>query len=324
MDQAKMTARTEYNEPMPRRRTPPRVVSDLELRNIFEGGHDANPLPEMQKILALIIPDCGETFLNRLHADMNGIFAGKLLGFRESQAKYHDLRHTRSVALATLRLLHGMCCNGITLPPDVIRLGMVCAYFHDTGMLLTVRDDAATGAAYLKNHEERSIGFIRQYMHDNGFPSAYLDNCEAIINCTNLTVEPQQLTFESPEIRHVGFALGTADILAQMADRYYLECLPLLHLEQQDAGIQRHPSSLALMRQTTSFYHEVIERRLLTAFDNSCRFMRSHFQQRWHLDRNLYMEFITKNIAYLEDVLHWHDHGEGDLSRYLRRRQPKV
>lgn len=308
-----------------REKQPPvRHVSDREIRQIFEGGTDANPLEEMQVILVAIIPDSPESFLKNIHTDMNGIFAGKLRGFRESQVKYHDLRHTRNVALAALRLFHGLHCEGITLPPDVIRLGIICAYFHDTGMLLTVRDSAPSGAAYLKNHEERSVAFIRQYLRDHGFPAAYLDNCESIINCTNLTIEPESLTFESEEIKMAGYTLGTADILAQMADRYYLESLPLLYMEQQDAGIQQHPSSLALMRKTTAFYHEVIERRLHKSFDETCRFIRPHFRERWQLDRDLYMEFIDKNIRYLEDVLRWHDNGEGDLQLYLRRRQPII
>jgi len=301
-----------------------RHVSNREVRQIFEGGTDADPLEEMQVILATIIPDCPESFLVRVHRDMNGIFAGKLRGFRESQVRYHDLRHTRNVALATLRLFHGLHCEGITLPADVILLGMVCAYFHDTGMLLTVKDSAPSGAAYLKNHEERSIAFIRQYLHDHGYPTAYIDNCASIINCTNLTTSPAHLTFESEEIEIAGYVLGTADILAQMADRYYLESLPLLYLEQQDADIRQHHSSLALMRQTTTFYHEVIERRLLQDFKETCRCMRTHFRERWQLDRNLYLEFIDKNIKYLEDVLRWHDNGEGDLELYLRRRQPNL
>lgn len=301
-----------------------RHVSDREIRRIFEGGTDANPLEEMQAILAAIIPDCPETFLVRIHNYMNGIFAGKISGFRESQVKYHDLRHTRNVALASLRLFHGLHCDGITLPADVILLGMICAYFHDTGMLLTVRDSAASGAAYLKDHEERSIVFIRQYLHEHGYPTAYIDNCGSIISCTNLTTAPENLTFESEEIEIAGYVLGTADILAQMADRYYLESLPLLYREQQDAGIHQHRSSLALMRKTTTFYHEVIERRLFNDFKGTGRFMRTHFRERWQLDRDLYMDFIEKNINYLEDVLRWHDNGQGDLQLYLRRRQPKI
>jgi len=299
-----------------------RPISDRELRHIYEGGDDANPLAEMQSLLSAIDPGSPDDFLQKIHSDMNGIFAGKLRGFRESKVKYHDLRHTRSVALATLRLFHGMHYEDLTLPADAIRLCVMCAYFHDTGMLLTIRDSASSGAAYLKNHEKRSIEFIRQYLHDHGFPTAYIDNCASIINSTNLTIEPADLTFESEEIRTAGYVLGTADILAQMADRYYLECLPLLYLEQQDAGIQQHPSSLALMRQTSAFYHQVIEKRLRQGFNNTCGFMRTHFRERWQLDRDLYMEFINKNIEYLEEVLSWYDSGKNDLARYLRRRHP--
>ncbi len=300
------------------------TLSDRQLREIFEGGKDANPLTEMKRIFSAIASEGNDTFLEKIHVDLNKIFAGRFQGFRESHVKYHDLRHTRNVALATLRLFHGLHCEGVDLPLDVIKLGLICAYFHDTGMLLTIKDAELSGAAYLKCHEERSIAFTRRYLQENDYPTAYSDNCEAVINCTNLTIEPHDIAFDSLEIKLIGQVLGTADILAQMADRYYLECLPLLYLEQQDAGIQQHPSSLALMRQTTSFYHEVIEKRLHQAFDRRCDAMRTHFRQWWQVDEDLYLTFIHKNIEYLEDVILWHDRGQGDLSLYLRRQQPKL
>lgn len=301
-----------------------RTVSNRELRQIFEGGVDANTLPEKQLVYELLIPGASANFLAGLHNEINGIFAGETRGFRESWVKYHDLRHTRNVALATLRLFHGLECEGVRLPPDVIRLGIICAYFHDTGMLLTDRDKEPSGAAYLRNHEERSIDFLRDYLDDHDYPASYGDNCASIIECTNLTIDPVDIGFTSPEIELAGHVLGTADILAQMADRYYLEGLPLLYIEQQDAGIRHHQSLLALMRQTTTFYHEVIEQRLHVKFANIFRYMRSHFRVRWQLDRNLYLEFIEKNIHYLEDVLRWHDSGQGEMSLYLRRRQPTI
>lgn len=301
-----------------------RKFSERQLRAIFEGGNDANPLEEMQQIFSAIVPAGGTDFLEKVHVDLTRIFSGNFQGFRKSHVKYHDLRHTRNVAFATIRLFHGLHCESIVLPPDVIKLGVLCAYFHDTGMLLTVRDSELSGAAYLKCHEERSITFARQYIRDHGFPTAYMENCAAIINCTNLTVEPRDITFKSAEMEIAGHVLGTADVLAQMADRYYLECLPLLYMEQRDAGIQQHPSSLALMRQTTKFYHEVIEKRLHQAFKDRCEAMRTHFREWWQLDKDLYMEFINRNIKYLEDVVQRYDSGAGDLKRYLRRQQPKL
>ncbi len=300
-----------------------RQYSNAELREIFEGGPDTDPFPEIERIFAAIVPESGNGFIQKVHLDLTAIFSGKFQGFRESFVKYHDLRHTRNVTLAAIRLFHGLHCESIILPPDVIKLCILCSYFHDTGMLLTVKDAEPSGAAYLKNHEERSIAFARQYMHDHGFPIAYMDNCEAIIDCTNLTKKPETIVFESDEIQLAGHVLGTADILAQMADRYYLECLPLLYNEQQDAGIQQHPSSIALMRQTTGFYHEVIEHRLHHAFNNRLTAMRTHFREWSGVDSNLYLDYINKNIIYLEEVVRKYDSGEGDLDLYLRRRQPK-
>jgi hypothetical protein len=304
--------------------TSTRQFSGLELRQIFEGGPDTDPLTEIERIFAAIMPESGRNFVKKVHHDLTAIFSGRFQGFRESFVKYHDLRHTRNVTLATIRLFHGLHCESIVLPPDVIKLCIICSYFHDTGMLLTVKDAEHSGAAYLKCHEERSIAFARKYMHDHGFPIAYMDNCEAIINCTNLTLEPEDINFESEEIQLAGHVLGSADILAQMADRYYLECLPLLFNEQQDAGIQQHPSSIALMRQTTGFYHEVIEKRLHKTFNNRLTAMRTHFRKWWGVDSNLYLEYINKNISYLEDVVRKHDRGEGEMDLYLRRRQPKA
>jgi hypothetical protein len=109
-----------------------------------------------------------------------------------------------------------------------------------------------------------------------------------------------------------------------MADRYYLECLPLLYLEQRAAGIHQYSSSLELMRQTTWFYHQVIEQRLKIAFNDRASAMQVHFREWWQIDRNLYMEFITKNITYLERVISDCDAELACIDQYLRRRQPKT
>jgi hypothetical protein len=98
----------------------------------------------------------------------------------------------------------------------------------------------------------------------------------------------------------------------------------MLYQEQLDAGIELHSSSLELMRRTTQFFHEVIEYRLHTSFDDICTTMQTHFRQWWGIDRNLYMEQIEKNIRYLEYVVGKHDSGEGGLYNYLRRKQPQA
>lgn len=300
-----------------------RQCSDIELRDIFDSGLNTNPLPELVRIFNALLPTAGDSFIVQLHKDISAIFDGKMQGFRKSTVKYHDLRHTRSVVLATMRLFHGLQCEGHQLPEDVIKLGILCAYFHDTGMLLTIHDSASCGSAYLKCHEKRSIGFAKDYIHDLGLPNAYADNCEAIINCTNLDLRPELLSFESEEIELTGHVLGTADILAQMGDRYYLECLPLLYMEQKDAGIEEFASSLDLMRETATFYYEVIEKRLLVHFKSRCHAMQTHFREWWGIDRNLYLEFIEKNIQYLKKIVPSSGQDPALLDQYLRRKQPQ-
>lgn len=298
--------------------------SEMELLTIFESGTNTDPLPELLRIFSALLPAADQNFLIRLHNDISSVFEGKIRGFRQNTVKYHNLRHTRSVVLATIRLLHGLKCDGHQLSEDEIKLGILCAYFHDTGMLLTIRDSASCGSAYLKNHEERSIRFARDYISDHGLPASYADNCETIINCTNLNLKPQFLAFTSEDMELIGHVLGTADILAQMGDRYYLECLPLLFLEQQDAGIANFTSSMDLMRETAAFYYEVIEKRLLTHFQNRCVAMQSHFREWWGIDRNLYLEFIEKNIQYLKKIFPSSGQNPALLDEYLRRQQPKI
>ncbi|MFV0437875.1 MAG: hypothetical protein ACK5PS_10880 [Desulfopila sp.] len=300
-------------------------VTNRQLRRILETGVAADPFAEMQSLFGAMLPaGRSDAFLSLIHHDMQSIFAGKIRGFRKNTLQYHDWHHTRDVALATLRLLHGLHSQGLTLPPEMLHLSVACAYFHDAGLLRTTRDSAGPVARHLKNHEERSIVFSREYLADQGMEAELTRHCAPIINSTNLAIEPRQLDFASESTRLAGYALGTADILAQMADRYYIERLPILYREQRQAGIQQHASPLALMQQTSTFYHQVIEKRLRQGFGNVCGFMRFHFQSRHQLDRDLYMEFIDKNMAYLNCLLRWHQSGKGDLARYLRRRLPQL
>lgn len=299
-------------------------LTNWDLLRIFEGTENLDPYPEIEEILQTLMPGRNLAFIRQTHQDLTKIFQGNYKDFRNSHTKYHDIRHTRNVALATTRLFHGLMLDGKTLSPEMLELCLICAYFHDSGMLLTGSDSGQVGAAYLKSHEERSIAFVTEYLTDHNHLTEHIGLCTGIINSTNLTIHPKDLVFESEEHKLAGHTLGTADILAQMADRYYLEALPLLYQEQLDAGIELYESSLELMRQTTKFYHAVIEDRLRQSFGNICHTMQNHFRERWQIDSNLYSDNICKNIKYLEDVVQKHDRGEGGINNYLRRKQPKL
>ncbi len=279
------------------------------------------PCPEIIKILTIFSPHSTQRFLRQIHNDVAEIFHGKNDTFLTNCSRYHDFEHTMDVILAVTRFLHGLYLKGMTFSPDIIELCLLTSYFHDVGILLTKEEAEKKDATCLKHHEQRSIHFLHEYMEKNNCLLQHKNNCVTIINCTNLSIDPKTLHFASPETQLVGYILGSADLLAQMANRYYLESLDFLYQEQCERDIETHHSLLELLRQTPQFYNKVVTPRLQNSFNNICNAARSHFQTWWDIDNNLYLELTVRNIAYLEDVVRTHDKGNKELRELLRRKR---
>ena len=63
--------------------------------------------------------------------------------------------------------------------------------------------------------------------------------------------------------------LGSADLIAQMADKNHLEKLPLLFLEFEKAGMPGFGTPLGLFKNTVEFYHSVVRTRLAEEMGNA-------------------------------------------------------
>jgi hypothetical protein len=300
----------------------PDPENDIHLFRIFDSGISPDPLDEIVHLVKLIAPSADKKLIINSHRDIQDIFSGYFPGFRQNMNKYHDLRHTYAVALATARLFHGTLIQGQTFSNLAILKGMLSAYFHDTGLLLRSFDTAENGAEYTRYHETRSIDVLENYLKSWNLDDEIRVDCSSIIRCTNIEFDFESTEFSSPEIKRVAQIVGTADLLAQMADRYYLEQLPHLYQERKAGGVLDHLSAFELMRETTSFYHNVIMKRLETVLGDAAHAMKDHFRQRWNLNRDLYKENIKANIDYLQKVVdRCHAHPE-DIFIYLRRRPP--
>lgn len=278
-------------------------LSHQQLTKIFESGATGDPLDEILSLATLIQPSFNPSLLRQLHHDVARLFGGSYPGFRASTSQYHDLRHTYSVALATARLLHGLSCTGRDISIQVMEQALYSAYFHDTGLLTKTSDEAGSSAVYIQRHEERSITFMARYLTLNNLPPPLIQGCSAVIECTNITLDPGDIVFPSPASKLAGYILGSADPLAQMADRYYLERLPLLFQEQREGGVETHGSAIELMENTTSFYHNIISERLTKSFADTAQAMQAHFHQRWLINDNLYHTNITRNLDHLTNIL---------------------
>lgn len=277
---------------------------DVKLYDLVDPGRNDSLPAELALLMGEVAPSlCIDPLIQALH-DVESLFEGAYPGYKASNTKYHDIEHTRSVLLAQARLIHGGHVFGIQLTPEEVLTGLYAALFHDVGLIQTKDDESGTGAKYTVGHEERSIEFMHKYVCTASQLSDHIiDLASDAIRCTKLSVDPRDIFFPTPGFKFIADSLGTADLLAQMADRLYLEKLVLLFEEFDEAGLPGFESALDLMVKTKDFYTNVARNRIDNQLGGVNVLMRDHFRKRWELDRDLYDEAVVNNILYLETIL---------------------
>lgn len=299
-------------------------ILELRIDHLFEFGETPNPLDEILFLLEELQLTSSYALIRQVHSDIEEFFSGEHPGFGANKSRYHNLKHTYSVVLATVRLLHGLHHEGLVLSDDMITQAMLSAYFHDLGMLPQAEEKKDEEATLVRFHEQRSMMILDDYLHKHNLAASYRDNCATLINYTKLDWEADEALSQNSQLHTCGQVVGTADLVAQMADRYYLESLPLLFHEQQDGGIDSHTSAIELMLGTIDFHENIIKKRLQDPLGNMALSLRTHFIKRFNLDRNLYLERIALNLKYLEMIT---EDCAMDLkcwSKYLRRNPPEA
>jgi hypothetical protein len=186
---------------------------------------------------------------------------------------------------------------------------------HDTGFIQTLEDDTGTGAKYIHVDTKRSIVFMENYVNEKGLSTEMLTDFRNILTCTDLGAKIAEIPFSSPETESLGKLLGTADLVGQMADRTYLEKLLFLFYEFREGGMMEYKSELHLLKKTRDFY-EMTRKRLSRELSGVNKYMRHHFEARWNLDRDLYMESLERQMTYLNFIL---DNHAKEYRNYLRR-----
>lgn len=229
-------------------------------------------------------------------------FFGLYPGYQSSNTKYHDFEHTCSVVLADVRLIYGAMAEGEVFSEQECLKGLLSALFHDVGLIQADDDTQGTGAKYTVGHEERSIQFMRCAL-DGVLGQEDIEDIADCIRCTILAMSPSKVAFRTEAMRQMGFFLGSADLLAQLADRYYLEKLLLLFQEFKEAGLPGYDTALDLLVKTRGFYQDVARKRLDDEFNSVDRFMKSYFKTRFDLDDDLYAQSIERNLDYLDSIL---------------------
>jgi hypothetical protein len=273
-------------------------------------------MAEVRSIALELSPEIDLQPVNNAYHHVLRLFAGDFPGYHGCNTAYHDIFHTLDVLLASVRLVHGAATTGIVFSADDVNHIILAALMHDTGYIQLQSEATGTGAQFTIIHIERSIEFVSSYFRNHPTPAVDLEVMMQILHCTGLNTKIDAIAFKSEQTRLLGFILGTADLLGQMSDRYYIEKLPILYAEFQEAGIPGFASDIDLMRGTPGFY-AMSQERFVTVLGGVNRFMKHHFRVRWDIDKDLYTLSIGKNLAFLQSVV-----GVPDGKRKAKRTRP--
>lgn len=263
--------------------------------------------------------------VERAVADFDALSSGRWPGYAGVDTLYHDRQHTLDVTLAMARLLAGY--ESQVDPPDRLGeqravLGVILALFHDIGYLRRSDDPVdLNGAEFTRTHVTRGGEFLRTYLPQLGFAD-WVETAVQIIHYTGYERPFSQIVTHDRRDTMLGHLLGTADMVAQLADRCYLEkCRDRLYPEFVLGGVAlsrrsgstevRYASGLDLLRQTPEFVATTRSTRLDGAFSAAYRYLEALFD-----GQNPYIEAIDRNMQYLEQIL------RSESWRLLRRNPP--
>lgn len=254
-----------------------------------------------------LFPDGTHAFIHDAFSWAADAFAGRYKDFQPIDAKYHDLEHTLQGTIAFVRLLKGYGKAKATpqLTQRAFELGLIAILLHDTGYLKHRGDTEGTGAKYTLVHVSRSAEFARDLLAEKGFDPGEIRGVENMIRCTGVNADLARIPFRSELERRVGFALGTADLLGQMAAPDYVDKLATLYHEfeesnrysGQSSGPGVFTSAEDLRSKTPLFWEKYVLPKIETDFGGLYRFLADP------AGHNSYLERIQANISRLRAEL---------------------
>ena len=286
---------------------------DKDVTNTIDVSNPDAVSAAIMEILGKHYPADALAIIPTLVADFARLYRGQYPGYHACDVGYHDIQHVLDVTLAMARLIDGHeQCHSDDAPfsAELTVAGIACALFHDAGYIRRRSDSRHTnGAEYTRIHVTRSARFMAEYFPTVGLEVA-VPVCERIVHFTGYEVNPADIEVPEEAERTMGWLLGTADLIAQMADVAYLEkCRDQLYPEFEKGGMAGEQGSYTktgiiykspshLMQSTPNFIRSAIQVRLDGYFHSYYRYAAHHFG-----GPNLYMDAINENCDRLEKLL---------------------
>ncbi|MEE8109103.1 MAG: HD domain-containing protein [Gammaproteobacteria bacterium] len=299
--------------------------SDYDVTNTVQVSSPAAVTTAVFKTLAKAFPDEKFTHARQAYVDFEKLFTGKWPGFLGCDMVYHDIQHTLDMSLAVARILTG---HDLTVPSDErlgarrAELGMIVALFHDAGFIRKDNEDTIYrhGAELTQSHVGRSAELLKSYLPTIGLADQ-AELASVIVHFTGYEIPLDEIRVDDPLDTRLGHLVATGDMIAQMADRCYLEkcrdrlfpefVLGGVNLLDGDGPDEPDWTPEELLRRTPMFFDQVMRERLDGTFNSGYKYLEVLFN-----GKNPYLESIKQTMDYLQHII---DTGKWDL---LRREPP--
>ncbi|MCD6526917.1 MAG: HD domain-containing protein [Desulfuromonas sp.] len=235
---------------------------------------------ELNQLLEQFFPQQASD-VRRMVADVEALYRGEWSQWQACQVDYHNIDHVRAVLLAALRILagYGMEQHGDSEDQPVKEL-VAAALFHDSGYIKQWDEVTGRGGQYTFEHVQRSQQMVDLYLRQQSdWNAEQRQTVVGLISATEIIASQEMIQPLPEKYQLISKILASADLLAQVADEFYLERLPELFSEFEEAyvvcgrealkarGIHIFPDLDALLAGSARFIRQQVLPRLLALGD---------------------------------------------------------
>lgn len=288
--------------------------NDYDVTNTVQVSSSIAVRDAVSEIFATTFPGASFDKLWLAFYDFERLFSGQFPGYLGCDTTYHDRQHSLDMTLAFARLIAGY--ERSVDPAERVgahraQMAIVTSLFHDSGYIRHEDRDKEfkNGAEFTLYHVSRSADFLRRYLPELGM-SQDVAVASMIVHFTGYELDLDNIELDDPRDAICGHLIGTADLVAQMADRCYLEkCRDRLYKEFVVGGIAienaspgeymvRYESGIDLLKKTPAFYQAATKDRLQKNFNRAYRYIEVLYE-----GQTPYIDAIRANLNHLVRVL---------------------
>jgi hypothetical protein len=288
--------------------------NDYDVTNTVQVSNPADVRNAVWELYSATFPGAPFDKLWLAFYDFERLFTGRYPGYLGCDTTYHDMQHTLDMTLAVARLIAGherSVEQADRLGSHRAQIAIITSLFHDAGYIRHQERDAdfLNGAEFTLYHVSRSADFLRRYLPELGLGKD-VGVASMIVHFTGYELDLDEIELDDPRDVICGHLIGTADMIAQMADRCYLEkCRDRLYKEFVLGGVAvenarpgeymvRYKSGQDLLQKTPLFYQQVMRERLNRKFNRAYRYVEVLYN-----GQNPYIEAIRNNITHLVKII---------------------